>query len=255
MAYKSAATLLSLCRSHKSVVHAVPQCARVTTYMGATRAGGGGAVAAFCRRRHILSGAPSVSACHRAAAIHLARFVGTAPQSSVSLCREQRAEGGGDGDAPPEDGSITDVLTRLYSIRRFHKSEAKEKSTVCGSLEQQAWKLMQGVSDEQISTLSANDLIDLLSSWIYFSQFWDRGLDGPSVLAGSGGESGWVSSSTASSSAGASGAEAKAELGEVSYPLLVRGGGRSQTQSRSRCLDAAAAPPPRASPLDEVIEF
>lgn len=126
------------------------------------------------------------------------------------------------------DGSLA------FSLLDHHKRLCKNphERWKCQEVEREAWAFLQQVSDEKIEDFSAFEVAELLSSWVYFSKFWENGMNGPFVAS---------------------------SIGPSSLPLqrdpslLVPLAKRDPIHERKHHVEDRIALPPRANPLDEVI--
>ncbi|KAH9580014.1 hypothetical protein LSM04_006233 [Trypanosoma melophagium] len=115
----------------------------------------------------------------------------------------------------------------LFSMERFHRTSHSEEER--RQVERQAWRELQKLPDSATENADINDVTEILSVWCYFSRFWEQGMRGP----GNEEEGGTK--------------ENREE--EVKVPRVERSEARFGTPT------ADEAPPPRANPLDEVLEF
>lgn len=121
----------------------------------------------------------------------------------------------------------------MYSLQVYHKKlfpNPKER-TKCKNLEREAWRQLQQLRDEDVDAASAEHLAELLTCWVYFSKFWENGMNGPG--------------STGPEQRGAS------EMAAVNVPLVRR----DNTPQPRKPMPPAEALPPRSNPLDEILDF
>ncbi|KAG8341378.1 hypothetical protein ERJ75_000725500 [Trypanosoma vivax] len=120
---------------------------------------------------------------------------------------------------------LQDSVRMLYSMEQFHKRCQEEEGR--RQVERQAWEAIRKLPDTAVDDAAAADVVDILSSWCYFSRFWARGMQGP-----------------------AEDDESTVSPAEITIPIVER-----RAQTAVRAIAADMAPPPRANPLDEVLEF
>ncbi|EAN90257.1 hypothetical protein C3747_138g29 [Trypanosoma cruzi] len=117
----------------------------------------------------------------------------------------------------------------LYSLERFHRQNSSQNER--RKVERQAWRELQKLPDAVADSASIHDVTDIVAAWCYFSRFWALGMHGPEETADEKQKGGVL------------------ERNDIDIPLVER----RAPKARSPTVDEA--PPPRANPLDEVIEF
>lgn len=75
-----------------------------------------------------------------------------------------------------EDPIKTAILT-FNTLRRMHAVEPHHDRRQ--RLQQQAWRTIQGISEEDIEKADNRGVATVLVSWAYFARFWENGRDGP----------------------------------------------------------------------------
>ncbi|ORC90869.1 uncharacterized protein TM35_000072930 [Trypanosoma theileri] len=115
----------------------------------------------------------------------------------------------------------------LFSMERFHRNSHVEGER--RQVERQAWRELQKLPDSATENADINDITDVLGAWCYFSRFWEQGMRGPGEEE--------------------QGKSDESREKEIKVPSVERSGARFGAPT------ADEAPPPRANPLDEVLEF
>lgn len=134
-----------------------------------------------------------------------------------------------------KSSSISSACSKLFSLKTYHKRlcDKPQERAKCRGLEREAWRELQTVTDEAMEASSAVELTELLTTWTYFSKYWENGMDGPSA-------------STAHP-------DSQAPTPPLHVPPATRD---TATPSRPRRgTGENIALPPRANPLDEVLDF
>ena len=68
------------------------------------------------------------------------------------------------------------VAMNVNKLKRSHQTGTGDKKT----LESDAWKLLNSLTEDQVGQAEGKSVALLLSSWAYFAKFWEKGKDGPS---------------------------------------------------------------------------
>lgn len=160
------------------------------------------------------------------------RYVRGRFPEGFSCCTALRPFSTGRNVWSPKRSRVLDA-SYAFSLQVHHKKlfqNPQEKST-CEKIQREAWVFLQNLSDEEIEACSALDVAELLASWVYFSKFWENGMNGPSVA-----------------SAGS------LNLSSEREPLLhIPAAMRDVGTGQKRHMEDRSSLPPRGNPLDEVI--
>eukprot|EP00796_Vickermania_ingenoplastis_P005958 gene5958-4267_t len=115
---------------------------------------------------------------------------------------------------------------RLYSLQTYHKKlQGKpHEAGTCRRIELEAWRHLQAVKDDDVDNGNAEDLAELLTSWVYFSKHWENGMNGPHLTSSDRMET---------------------------APLMVPSATREKGIPRKKITSENVTLPPRANPLDE----
>nr|CCC91045.1 conserved hypothetical protein [Trypanosoma congolense IL3000] len=124
-----------------------------------------------------------------------------------------------------DTNASTEAAKALFSMERYHRQSPNENER--RQVERQAWEELMKLPDAAVEDASPSDIADILGSWCYFSKYWENGLQGPKQSEA-----------------------AETDTLRVTIPLIDREKQRAYPLSRADCT-----PPPRANPLDEMLEF
>ncbi|AAZ11898.1 uncharacterized protein TEOVI_000675000 [Trypanosoma equiperdum] len=141
--------------------------------------------------------------------------------SALELCGVTRYK-----SSLPNSALTARTAEALYSMEHYHKQCLNEDER--RQVEVQAWEELMNLPDAAVEDASSSVVADILGSWCYFSKFWDRGIQGPNP----------------------SDSPEENNVKKVNVPLIAREFHRPHSPST-----VDTAPPPRANPLDEVLDF
>lgn len=133
---------------------------------------------------------------------------------------------------PPEDPIKKAILT-FNTLRRMHAVEPHHDRRQ--RLQQQAWRTIQGLSEEDIEKADNRGVATVLVSWAYFARFWENGRDGPASPL----------------PAGASADDIPVEIDASSS--IIHDPDRNKTQNAAKTREDIVEAP-RQEVLDEVFE-
>ncbi|KAL7702636.1 hypothetical protein N2W54_002269 [Lotmaria passim] len=175
--------------------------------------------------------------------------------TTTFVCRAGKdgVEGAARPVAADESGGFDSIGQRLFSLHEFHRKALLDMNVNPADYQyvaHDAWDLLQSIPDEEVERLSTRNVAEIVHCYHYFSLFWENGMEGPAK----------TSSSRAGQGPGV--AEGAEESAMFHYPLVDR----NDASVRGDAVDSSAvqtpaalhkweAPPKRANPLDEILDF
>ncbi|KPI90170.1 hypothetical protein ABL78_0688 [Leptomonas seymouri] len=154
-------------------------------------------------------------------------------------------------------GKFDDVGRRLYSLQRYHIDSLRTHGTDDTArlrIVRDAWNILQSIPDQEADRLPTRDLAEIVQCYNYFSKFWENGMEGPAKATASGAD-GTVSALNNTAEDASSSAAFDypfAERSDIDAPTTL--GDCTTTQLDVETRDYMA-PPRRANPLDEILDF
>ena len=80
--------------------------------------------------------------------------------------------------AAADGQTALDVAMKVNKLKRLHQTgQGEDKKRI----EQTAWRELNTLTESQIEVAEGKAVALILSSWAYFSKFWEKGKDGPFV--------------------------------------------------------------------------
>lgn len=155
-------------------------------------------------------------------------------------------------------GPVSDVARRLYSLQRYLKDAYQgEKGGYVdhSQLVREAWNLLQSIPEAEVDRMPTRDLAEIVNTYNYFASFWENGMDGPANASSSGSGRGFGAAAGAKESAAY---KPLFDYALVDRPDAVGGGSGDSRVSAAAVrstVNEVDAPPKRANPLDEILDF
>jgi hypothetical protein len=161
--------------------------------------------------------------------------------------------------AESEPGAYASIGQRLFSLQQYHAQISKRRFDDFERLQpiqQEAWELLQSIPDAEADRLSTRNLAEIVNAYNYFSDFWENGVEGPANRSSSGGDGQMHGALHDAEGNG----PRKASL---EYPLVERADANGTngdnlvgvTKIQPLPGYGETAPPKRANPLDEILDF